>query len=114
MSKTDIVDYVLEHSHTVSKMQALAILEIMIDGMKESIKRGEDIYLRNFCTIRPCLLQPRRSYLFSDGKNLKRGVLPLRKAAKIKLSTNFQKELNDTCRYYKKIQHTDAEEANRP
>ena len=50
MRKTDLVSYVATHSD-LTKIQANKALEAVLEGIKESLQKGEDVRLVRFGTF---------------------------------------------------------------
>lgn len=90
MKKTDIVDYVINNT-TLSRSQAIAATESIIDVLCLSLSKGENIYLRGLATIKVVTSAAKRA------RNINKGTfvdVPARRTAKLVLCKQLKQRMN--------------------
>lgn len=91
MKKTDIVDYVINNTK-LTRSQAIAATESVVEAITQSLINGESVYLRGFATIKAITKAPK------IGRNLNKGTavaIPARKSAKLHLCKELKERMNN-------------------
>lgn len=90
MRKREIVDYVINDT-TLSRSQAIAATNSVIDAISQSLVKGESVYLRGFATIKAITTAPKKA------RNINKGTvvaLPAKKSAKLHLCKELKERMN--------------------
>ena len=90
MKKTDIVEHVINNTK-LTRSQAIAATESVVEAISQSLVKGESVYLRGFATIKAITKAAK------VGRNLNKGtevVIPARKSAKLVLCKELKDQMN--------------------
>lgn len=90
MKKNDIVDYVISNT-TLSRSQAIAATESVVEAISNSLINGESVFIRGFATIKAIQKAPKKA------RNISKGVtvyIPAQNTAKLVLSKELKNRMN--------------------
>lgn len=90
MNKTDLVNYVSDKT-LITKRDASIILDVVIDGLKESIYKGERIKIKDFGSF---FIQNRKARTALNPKNQEVINVPAKKVIKFSASKSFLSCIN--------------------
>ena len=91
MKKNDIVDYVINNT-TLSRSQAIAATEAVVEAISKSLVKGESVFIRGFATIKAVTTAPKKA------RNISKGIvvtIPARRTAKIILGRELKNQMNN-------------------
>lgn len=90
MKKNDIVDYVINNT-TLSRSQAIAATESVVEAISNSLINGESVFIRGFATIKAIQKAPKKA------RNISKGVtvyISAQNTAKLVLSKELKNRMN--------------------
>ena len=90
--KSDLIKELSKNFPNFLKKDLIKLFDIMIYEMKESLKRGERIELRDVFTIEPRVQKARTS---RNPKTNQKVETPEKKAILFKMSKNWTKKINE-------------------
>lgn len=90
MKKTDIVDYVINNTK-LTRSQAIAATESVVEAISQSLINGESVYLRGFATIKAITKAAKKGRNLNNGKEV---AIPARKSAKLILCKELKEQMN--------------------
>ena len=90
MKKNDIVDYVINNT-TLSRSQAIAATESVIEAISSSLVKGESVFIRGFATIKAVTTAPKKARNISKGTVVS---IPAQNTAKLVLSKELKNRMN--------------------
>lgn len=90
MKKNDIVDYVINNT-TLSRSQAIAATESVVEAISSSLAKGESVFIRGFATIKAVTTAPKKARNISNGTVVS---IPAQNTAKLVLSKELKNRLN--------------------
>ncbi|MES5135887.1 HU family DNA-binding protein [Prevotella amnii] len=88
MTKNEILSEVMEETD-LTRSQAAKAYEAIINAIKKSLIKGEDVTLRGFATLKVTTIKQRVS-----GLHGKRSIVPEHKTVKIKACQKLKKLIN--------------------
>jgi DNA-binding protein HU len=88
MTKNEIIDAVICQTD-LPRSQALKAFEGILESIKQSLVKGEDVTLRGFATLKVVRTKDRVSCLHG-----KQTAIPAMNTVKIKISTELKKRMN--------------------
>lgn len=91
MKKNDIVDYVINNT-TLSRSQAIAATDSVVEAISISLIKGESVFIRGFATIKAVTTAPKKA------RNISKGIvvtIPARRTAKIILGRELKNQMNN-------------------
>ena len=91
MKKNDIVDYVINNT-TLSRSQAIAATDSVVEAISNSLIKGESVFIRGFATIKAVTTAPKKA------RNISKGIvvtIPARRTAKIILGRDLTNHLHN-------------------
>lgn len=94
MKKIDIVDYIVSNT-TLSRSQAIAATDSVVEAISNSLIKGESIFIRGFATIKAITSAEKKA------RNISAGIvvtIPARSSAKLVLSKELKERMNDARR----------------
>ena len=90
MKKNDIVDYVINNT-TLSRSQAIAATESVVEAISSSLVKGESVFIRGFATIKAVTTAPKKARNISKGTVVS---IPAQNTAKLVLSKELKNRMN--------------------
>ena len=90
MKKTDIVEHVINNTK-LTRSQAIAATESVVEAISQSLINGESVYLRGFATIKAITKAPKKGRNLNSGKEV---AIPARKSAKLMLCKELKERMN--------------------
>lgn len=90
MKKNDIVDYVISNT-TLSRSQAIAATDCVVEAISKSLINGESVFIRGFATIKAVTTAAKKA------RNISKGVtvyIPAQNTAKLVLSKELKNRMN--------------------
>lgn len=90
MKKNDIVDHIISNT-TLSRSQAIAATESVVEAICQSLINGESVFIRGFATIKAVTTAPKRARNISKGTAMS---IPAKKTAKLVLSKELKEQMN--------------------
>lgn len=90
MKKNDIVDFIINNT-TLSRSQAIAATEAVVEAISQSLVKGESVFIRGFATIKAVTTAPKKA------RNISKGVtvsIPAKNTAKLVLSKELKERMN--------------------
>lgn len=90
MTKKEILDHIV-HNTTLTRSQAAKAYDSIIKAIKGSLIKGENVYLRDFATLKVVKTKARRARLFKRGTSI---VIPTRNTVKFKSCETLKKQMN--------------------
>ena len=90
MKKNDIVDFIINNT-TLSRSQAIAATEAVVEAISKSLVKGESVFIRGFATIKAVTTAPKKA------RNISKGVtvsIPAKNTAKLVLSKELKERMN--------------------
>lgn len=90
MKKNDIVNYVIDNT-TLSRSQAMAATESVVEAICSSLVKGESIFIRGFATIKAVKSAPKKARNISKGTLV---TIPAKNTAKLILCKELKDKMN--------------------
>ena len=90
MKKNDIVDYIVSNT-TLSRSQAIAATDSVVEAISNSLINGESVFIRGFATIKAVTRTPKKARNISKGTVM---PIPAQNAAKLVLSKELKERMN--------------------
>ena len=90
MKKNDIVDCVINNT-TLSRSQAIAATDSVIEAISQSLINGESVYIRGFATFKAVTTAPKKARNISKGTTV---CIPAMNTAKLVLSKDLKNRMN--------------------
>ena len=90
MIKKDIVDHIVDNT-SLSPSQAIAATDSVIEALRQSLIKGESVYLRGFATIKAVTTAPKKARNISKGTAI---TIPAQKSAKLILCPDIKQRMN--------------------
>lgn len=90
MKKIDIVDYIVSNT-TLSRSQAIAATESVVEAICNSLTKGESVFIRGFATIKAVTTAPKKARNISAGTVV---TIPAQNTAKLVLSKELKERMN--------------------
>ena len=90
MKKNDIVDYVINNT-TLSRSQAIAATESVVEAISSSLVKGESVFIRGFATIKAVTSAPKKARDISKGTTID---IPAKNTAKLVLCKEMLQKMN--------------------
>lgn len=87
----DIVDHIV-NTTGLSRSQALAATDGMIEAVCESLARGESVYLRGFATIKAVTRKARKARNITKGTEV---TIPEHRSAKLVVCSRLIDRMNE-------------------
>lgn len=91
MKKNDIVDYVISNT-TLSRSQAIAATDCVVEAISNSLINGESVFIRGFATIKAIQKAPKKARNISKGTVV---TIPEQNSAKLVLSKELKHRMNE-------------------
>lgn len=91
MQKKDLVDYVINNT-TLSRSQAIAATEAVVEAISNSLVKGESVFIRGFATIKAIKTAPKKARNISKGTVV---TIPAQNSAKLVLSKELKERMNE-------------------
>lgn len=90
MRKNDIVEHIVSTT-TLTRSQAIAATDSLLDAISQSLIRGESIFIRGFATIKATKTAAKKARNISEGTTV---TIPARNTAKLVLSKELKEQMN--------------------
>lgn len=91
MKKNDIVDYVLDNTN-LSRSQAIAATDSVIEAISNSLVKGESVFIRGFASFKAIRVAAKRARNIAAGIDI---IVPEHNSVKFKLSNTLKYQMND-------------------
>lgn len=91
MRKIDIVDHIVNNT-TLSRSQAIAATDSVIEAISNSLVKGESVFIRGFATIKAVKIAPKKARNISEGTVV---TIPAQNTAKLVLSKELKQRMNE-------------------
>lgn len=91
MKKIEIVDHIVSNT-TLSRSQAIAATDSVIEAISNSLVKGESVFIRGFATIKAVKTAPKKARNISEGTIV---TIPAQNTAKLVLSKELKQRMNE-------------------
>lgn len=91
MRKIEIVDHIVNNT-TLSRSQAIAATDSVIEAISNSLVEGESVFIRGFATIKAVKTAPKKARNISEGTVV---TIPAQNTAKLVLSKELKQRMNE-------------------
>ncbi len=92
MTKKEIVEEISRKISGENKKDIKAIVEAFMDSIRESVERGDKVYLRKFGTFKPKKRMEKKARVISENKEI---IIPEHFIPDFKPSAEFKSSVKD-------------------
>ena len=89
MKKIEIVEHIINNTNS-NRSQAIQAVDCVFDAIRNSLCRGESVYIRGFATIKTYTSKRKKARNISKGTTV---VIPAQRSAKLIISKQLKTQM---------------------